>query len=112
MNYKMNRKNVYALSLLLFILTLISCDLISPDEDNSEIDSRIIGEWYYVTHYGQGTGPTERISGIKILENGQVFSLAIETSSGQLSISDTNSIGKIEFANNGSISYSSYGRGL
>lgn len=108
----MNRKIICALILILYILTFISCDLISSDEEITEIDSKIIGEWYYITYYGQGTGPTERISGIQIKQNGQVFRLAIETSSGQLSISDPNSIGKIKTANNGSISYSSYGSGF
>lgn len=109
---KIRMYRIFSAKFLLFSLGLVSCDVFTSYDDKTGIDSRIIGEWYYINTYASGFGPPEYISGIQIRENGQVYQLAIETATGQLSISSKDSIGRIDKAIDNHVTYRSYRRGM
>ena len=93
----------------IIILGVISCNLL--DSNDQEIDSRLIGEWVAKVTPIQANVPKEFISGIQIRENGQVYLLAIETSTGKLKL-DSDSIGILLKASNNSLIYENHQIGM
>ena len=93
----------------IIILSLVSCNLL--DSNNHEIDSKLIGEWVYKEIHNQAYGPKEFISGIQIRENGQVYLLGIETSTGKLKL-DSDSIGIFLSASDNSLVYENHQIGM
>jgi len=95
--------------LFLSLLLLVGCvrDK-TPVGVTFKIDPEVVGDWYHVdVHPAKGVPPLW-IHGIRILENGEVKSLAVEIATGKLALLDTISRWKFNYFINGSLDFEPY----
>ncbi len=95
--------------MILLLSLLVGCQRDkSPLGMFPNIDPKVVGDWYHVdVNTSPGTPPFS-IHGIRILENGEVKILAVETETGKLALLDTASRGKFYYIIDGTLDFKSY----
>ncbi len=94
---------------VLLVSILVGCKRDkSPLGIFQNIDPEVVGDWYHVDVNTSPGSPPISIHGIRILENGKVKSLAVETATGKLALLDTISRGKFNYFINGTLDFEPY----
>ncbi len=84
----------------------------TPLGNIDQIDPAITGDWYHIrTHSAKGS-PSESFHGIRIIEDGSIELLTVETATGKLVLSNSPSPGKFKSAYNGNFTLEVYNMGF
>ena len=103
-----------SLSICVLLAFFVACNIDkSPLKTDTGIDPAIMGDWYYETT-GTIAGDiiVKAIYGVRISQDGAIFPLAVEISTGKLTQSWEAPIGKFLFAQNGRFSLKVYRLGF
>ena len=101
--------HIRLISLLILVLAFFACKK-SFEPINASFDQNLVGDW--ISFYENPPFPFPSISGIKITNNGEVFSLSIKTETGCLIKSSNKALAKYSFVSNGILIYERYNKGL
>jgi hypothetical protein len=99
------RKQIF--TALLVTIVFFGCKNVNSVQDKPKIDPEIIGDWYSVNSDVLFVGPSQRIGGYKITDEGIMIHLAVETATGRI-IVEPNTKPDSLYANDGMVIITRY----
>lgn len=84
----------------------------TPLGNIDQIDPAIVGDWYHISTHSAKGYPSQSFHGIRIIEDGSIEPLTVETATGKLVLSNAPPPGKFKSAYNGNFILEVYNMGF